>query len=56
MECGIVYLSRFYRLRPGCQAPPQEGPIGGDLGYLKYAIFLGDNDTFSVTFGTDTDE
>jgi 2-polyprenyl-6-methoxyphenol hydroxylase-like FAD-dependent oxidoreductase len=56
VECGIVYLSRFYRLRKGCEAPPQEGPIGGDLGYLKYAVFVGDNDTFSVTFGTDSHE
>jgi 2-polyprenyl-6-methoxyphenol hydroxylase-like FAD-dependent oxidoreductase len=56
VECGIVYLSRFYRLRDGADAPPQEGPIGGDLGYLKYAVFLGDNRTFSITFGTDTGE
>ena len=55
-ECGIVYLSRFYRLREGAEAPPQEGPIGGDLGYLKYAVFLGDNRTFSVTFGTANNE
>ena len=56
VECGIVYLSRFYRLRDGHEAPPQEGPVGGDLGYLKYAVFLGDNRTFSVTFGTATNE
>jgi 2-polyprenyl-6-methoxyphenol hydroxylase-like FAD-dependent oxidoreductase len=56
VECGIVYLSRFYRLRDGAEAPPQEGPIGGDLGYLKYAVFLGDNRTFSITFGTTTGE
>jgi 2-polyprenyl-6-methoxyphenol hydroxylase-like FAD-dependent oxidoreductase len=56
VECGIVYLSRFYRLRDGAEAPPQDGPIGGDLGYLKYAVFLGDNRTFSITFGTETGE
>jgi 2-polyprenyl-6-methoxyphenol hydroxylase-like FAD-dependent oxidoreductase len=56
VECGIVYLSRFYRLRDGAEPPPQEGPIGGDLGYLKYAVFLGDTRTFSVTFGTETGE
>jgi 2-polyprenyl-6-methoxyphenol hydroxylase-like FAD-dependent oxidoreductase len=49
-DTGIVYLSRFYRLRPGHDLPAQDGPIGGDLGYLKYAVFLGDNRTFSVTF------
>ena len=25
------------------------GPIGGDLGYLKYGVFPGDNRTFSIT-------
>jgi 2-polyprenyl-6-methoxyphenol hydroxylase-like FAD-dependent oxidoreductase len=51
-DTGIVYLSRFYRLRPGAEPPPQTGPIGGDLGYLKYATFPGDNRTFSVTLAT----
>ncbi len=53
-DTGIVYLSRFYRLRPGATEPVQEGPIGGDLGYLKYAVFQGDNDTWSVTFAVRT--
>jgi 2-polyprenyl-6-methoxyphenol hydroxylase-like FAD-dependent oxidoreductase len=48
-DTGIVYFSRFYRLRDGAEEPPREGPIGADLGYLKFAIFLGDNRTFSVT-------
>jgi 2-polyprenyl-6-methoxyphenol hydroxylase-like FAD-dependent oxidoreductase len=56
VECGIVYLSRFYRLHDGVDAPEQDGPIGGDLGYLKYAVFLGDNRTFSITFGTEKGE
>ena len=56
VECGIVYLSRFYRLREGVDPPTMDGPIGGDLGYLKYAVFVGDNRTFSVTFGTATNE
>jgi 2-polyprenyl-6-methoxyphenol hydroxylase-like FAD-dependent oxidoreductase len=51
-DTGIVYLSRFYRLRPGAEPPAQVGPIGGDLGYLKYATFPGDNRTFSVTLAT----
>ncbi len=49
-DTGIVYLSRFYRLLDGADLPPTTGPIGGDLGYLKYAVFLGDNRTYSVTF------
>jgi 2-polyprenyl-6-methoxyphenol hydroxylase-like FAD-dependent oxidoreductase len=51
-DTGIVYLSRFYRLLPGAEPPAQVGPIGGDLGYLKYATFPGDNRTFSVTLAT----
>lgn len=53
-DTGIVYFSRFYRLRPGEQYPPRSGPIGGDLGYLKYGVFVGDNGTFSVTLATPT--
>ncbi len=52
----IVYLSRFYRLREGHDAPETAGPIGGDLGYAKYAVFVGDNRTFSVTFAVDADD
>ena len=47
--CGIFYSSRFYRLRDGIDPPPLEGPIGADLGYMKYAIFPGDSRIFSVT-------
>lgn len=50
-DCGLVYLSRFYRIRPGQRAPEGPGVIGADLGYVKYAVFPGDNDCFSVTFG-----
>ena len=53
-DCGILYSSRFYRLVDGVDPPPQDGPIGGDLGYMKYAVFPGDNRTFSVTFGLPT--
>lgn len=48
-SCGIFYCSRFYRIHPDAERPPMEGPIGGDLGYMKYAIFQGDSDIFSVT-------
>jgi len=53
-DTGIVYFSRFFRLRPGAETPPQSGPIGGDLGYLKYAVFQGDNRTFSITLAIGT--
>jgi 2-polyprenyl-6-methoxyphenol hydroxylase-like FAD-dependent oxidoreductase len=53
-ESGIVYFSRFYRIRPGVEAPPYVGPTAADLGYLKYAIFLGDNRTFSITYAVES--
>jgi 2-polyprenyl-6-methoxyphenol hydroxylase-like FAD-dependent oxidoreductase len=55
-DTGIVYFSRFYRLLPGTDAPPRGGAIGGDLGYLKYGVFVGDNRTFSITLATPTDD
>jgi 2-polyprenyl-6-methoxyphenol hydroxylase-like FAD-dependent oxidoreductase len=51
-DTGIVYYSRFYRLREGAEVPPRGGPIGGDLGYLKYGVFVGDNRTYSITLAT----
>lgn len=53
-DTGIIYWSRFYRLRGA--APIAEGPIGADLGYLKFAVFQGDNGTFSVTLATATED
>jgi 2-polyprenyl-6-methoxyphenol hydroxylase-like FAD-dependent oxidoreductase len=55
-DTGIIYLSRFYRLHDGVESPPTDGPIGGDLGYLKYAVFQGDNRTLSVTFAVDAED
>lgn len=55
-DTGIVYFSRFYRLLDGMQHPPRSGVIGGDLGYLKYGVFVGDNRTFSVTLAVPTDD
>jgi 2-polyprenyl-6-methoxyphenol hydroxylase-like FAD-dependent oxidoreductase len=48
---GILYFTRHYRLRPGQSEPPREGnpPATGDLGYLKFGVFPGDNNCFSVT-------
>ena len=53
-ESGIVYFSRFYRVGEGVEAPPYVGPTAADLGYLKYAIFLGDNRTFSITYAIES--
>jgi 2-polyprenyl-6-methoxyphenol hydroxylase-like FAD-dependent oxidoreductase len=48
-DTGIVYLSRFYRRRDAAPPPAQSAAVGGDLGYLKYGVFAGDNRTFSIT-------
>ncbi len=51
---GIVYLSRFYRLKG--DPPNKQAFNGGDLGYLKFAIFRGDNRTFSITLAYAPDD
>lgn len=54
--CGIFYVSRFYRLRPGRTPPQQETALGADLGHLKYGIFHGDGGIFSVTFAASPED
>jgi 2-polyprenyl-6-methoxyphenol hydroxylase-like FAD-dependent oxidoreductase len=53
---GIVYLSRFYRIRQDCTEPAPQAFIGADLEYLKFGVMRGDNHTFSVTFAYATDD
>ena len=54
-EAGIIYLSRFYRLHEGRALPVlTKTGAGGDLGYVAFAGFYGDNRTFSITFGVPT--
>jgi 2-polyprenyl-6-methoxyphenol hydroxylase-like FAD-dependent oxidoreductase len=53
-ESGIIYFSRFYRECEGVEPPDYTGPTAADLGYLKYAIFLGDNRTFSITYAIES--
>jgi 2-polyprenyl-6-methoxyphenol hydroxylase-like FAD-dependent oxidoreductase len=48
-DTRILYFSRFFQLHEGAEFPAQTGPIGGDLGYLKFGVFPGDNRTFSIT-------
>src|SRR5665213_1743070 len=51
--CGILYFTRHYRLRDGQEEPPFDGtPGGGDLGYIKFGVFIADNRHFSVTLAT----
>ncbi|MDT4996390.1 MAG: hypothetical protein QOD45_458, partial [Pseudonocardiales bacterium] len=49
--CGLLYYSRHYRIRDDDPMPPHASLLGGprgDLGYLAFAAFVGDNRTFSV--------
>ncbi len=56
-ETGIVYYTRFYRLRESCEEPQRtEHSSMGDLGYLKFGVFPGDNGTFSLTLAIPTIE
>jgi len=50
-SAGILYFTRHYRLKPGCDEPPRVGnpPPNGDLGFLKFGVFPADNGCFSIT-------
>jgi 2-polyprenyl-6-methoxyphenol hydroxylase-like FAD-dependent oxidoreductase len=51
--CGLIYYSRHFQRRDGVPELPYASVLAGprgDLGYLAYAIFVGDNRTFAVIF------
>jgi 2-polyprenyl-6-methoxyphenol hydroxylase-like FAD-dependent oxidoreductase len=49
-DCGILYFTRHYRLNEGASEPPRgKDPLTGDLEYLKFGVFPGDNGCFSIT-------
>ncbi len=49
-DAGIVYYTRHFQLNPGEQEPSRhsEERSAGDLGYMKYGVFPGDNGHFAV--------
>lgn len=49
-DCGVIYFSRYYRLADGFDLPDGPWLLGprGDLGYLGFAVFQGDNRTFAA--------
>lgn len=51
-DCGVIYYSRYYRCRPGFEPPDGRFFLSprGDLGYLAFASFPGDNGTFAAMF------
>ncbi len=51
---GILYFTRHYRMLPGRPEPSrtENPPATGDLGFLKFGVFPGDNGCFSITMCT----
>lgn len=51
-ECGSIYYCRYFELVPGAEhlAGPWLLNPRGDLGYMGYNTFRGDNRTFAVIF------
>ena len=49
-DADIVYYTRHYQLNPGEQEPSRHNKerSAGDLGYMKYGVFPGDNGHFAV--------
>jgi 2-polyprenyl-6-methoxyphenol hydroxylase-like FAD-dependent oxidoreductase len=55
-DTGILYFTRFYRLLRGAPPIGGTGLVAGDLGWVKLAIFPGDQGTFSITVGPPADD
>ncbi len=49
-DAEIVYYTRHYKLREGQEEPPRNARdrSAGDLGYIKFGVFPGDNGHFAV--------
>ena len=49
-DAEIVYYTRHYALKVGVEEPKRDSdnPSAGDLGYLKYGVFPGDNGNFAL--------
>ncbi|HEY3889008.1 MAG TPA: FAD-dependent oxidoreductase [Caulobacteraceae bacterium] len=48
-DCGILYFTRHYRRIAEADPPVSRATGTGDLGYIKYGRFPGDNGCFSIT-------
>ncbi|HEX9968973.1 MAG TPA: hypothetical protein VGB03_02455, partial [Acidimicrobiales bacterium] len=48
-ENGLMYFTRYFRVRPGCEFPRQHGSLLADLPYVEAFAFPADNGVFSVT-------
>jgi 2-polyprenyl-6-methoxyphenol hydroxylase-like FAD-dependent oxidoreductase len=55
-DCGFFYLTRFYRVRPGCETPISGVPASVQLDYATVFALGADNDTFSLTVTLSVDD
>jgi 2-polyprenyl-6-methoxyphenol hydroxylase-like FAD-dependent oxidoreductase len=46
-DCQLTYFTRYFREQPGSSLP-RVTPTAGNLGFLAFAIMIGDNLTFSI--------
>jgi 2-polyprenyl-6-methoxyphenol hydroxylase-like FAD-dependent oxidoreductase len=54
-QSGLMYLTRWYRLPEGIDAPPAP-KAGGDLEFLKFLVVPGDGAMLSATLAVPTDD
>jgi 2-polyprenyl-6-methoxyphenol hydroxylase-like FAD-dependent oxidoreductase len=47
-QCGLMYISRYYRLRPRCVYPQLDSPVIAVLGWARSMAFPADNGTFAL--------
>lgn len=52
-ECGVVYFSRYFKLREGRDYPSWGGVLGpsGTTDCCRFSMFFGDNGTFAIVLG-----
>jgi 2-polyprenyl-6-methoxyphenol hydroxylase-like FAD-dependent oxidoreductase len=46
--CPLMYISRYYRLRPGHCYPQLDSPVMAFIGWARSMAFLADNGTFAL--------
>ena len=46
--CALMYISRYYRLRPGLDYPQLDSPIMAFIGWARSMAFPADNGTFAL--------
>ena len=47
-DCGLMYISRYYRLRPGRDYPRLDTPVMAVLDWARAMAFPADNGTFAL--------